>query len=298
MFPRNLVRPGKSSIDPDVLESYWNSLNLLDDSFRQVVSDIRFGASLGCRGQARLLTVSKNAESAYKFGPQVSEAIRVWIKKGFTYGPVSKTELPSQAKIAGIMCVLRSQTAQFGSFWTSTPWRARVSILASTSQSFRPSCPLHLSGWACLTRPEGVAPLLRLIGLMPTAQLHYWRTLLQACSGQVPILNLSECVPPGVREFYTDAAGGSFSEQWHGLGAVGPGCWAYVPWPRGYHGGKWSVEGWQLGTLNWPLMIGSYIGMLHIKRKLKTAVLQRKYGQDSLRSKDRPQADPHWPLMF
>merc|ERR1711860_190809 len=82
---------------------------------------------------------------------------------------------------------------------------------------------------------------------MMTAQLHYWRTLLPACSGRVPIPNLSECVPPGVKEFFTDAAGGSFSEKWHGLGAVGPGCWAYVPWPRSYHDGKRSVEGRQLG---------------------------------------------------
>ena len=68
---------------------------------------------------------------------------------------------------------------------------------------------------------------------------------------------------------------------------------------------------WPLMTLNWPLMtlidlqtsiivritITKKIGMLHIKRKLKTAVLQRKYGQVSLRSKVRPQADLHWPLM-
>ena len=68
---------------------------------------------------------------------------------------------------------------------------------------------------------------------------------------------------------------------------------------------------WPLMTLNWPLMtlidlqtsimmriaIYKKIGMLHIKQKLKTAILQRKYGQDSLRSKYWPQADLQWPLM-
>ena len=57
-----------------------------------------------------------------------------------------------------------------------------------------------------------------------------------------------------------------------------------------------------LMTLNWPLMtlidlqtsiivnitITEKIGMLHIKGKLKTAVLQRKYGQVNLRTKGRP----------
>ena len=39
------------------------------------------------------------------------------------------------------------------------------------------------------------------------------------------------------------------------------------------------------------------IGMLHIKQKLKTAVLHRKYNKVSLRLKDGPQADLHWILM-
>ena len=41
------------------------------------------------------------------------------------------------------------------------------------------------------------------------------------------------------------------------------------------------------------IAITKKIGMLHIKRKLKTEVLQRKYGQVNLRSKERPQSDLH-----
>ena len=46
-------------------------------------------------------------------------------------------------------------------------------------------------------------------------------------------------------------------------------------------------------SLNWPpeLKIAKRIGMLHIIWKLKTAVLQRKYVQPSLRSNDWPRAD-------
>ena len=43
------------------------------------------------------------------------------------------------------------------------------------------------------------------------------------------------------------------------------------------------------------ITITKKLGMLHTKWKLKTAVLQRKYGKIILRSKDWPQADCHWP---
>ena len=68
---------------------------------------------------------------------------------------------------------------------------------------------------------------------------------------------------------------------------------------------------WPIMTLTFPLMtiidlqpsiivnitITKKIGMLHIKRKPKTAVLQRKHVQASLRWNDWPQGDLHWPLM-
>ena len=68
---------------------------------------------------------------------------------------------------------------------------------------------------------------------------------------------------------------------------------------------------WPLMTMIWPLMtfldlltsrivsstITKNIGVLHIKSKLKTAVLQWKYVQTSERSNYWPQADLHWPLM-
>ena len=94
-FPRNFAWPGKSLINPDVLESLGLSLGLLDDDFKKVVNDVRHGASLGCPGEARLPSVCKKAASAYEFGAQVSDAIAMWVKNGFAHGPVRAEELAS-----------------------------------------------------------------------------------------------------------------------------------------------------------------------------------------------------------
>ena len=455
-FPRNMVWPGKSPINPDALEALGRSLGLWDDRFEQVVHDIRFGAVLGCRGEARLPTVSKNAASAYQFGRQVTDAIADWIKKGYAYGPVRKEELPKQAKVAGIMCaekpngsvrVILNLSAPKGSSvnsgidklefpavmsstlkwlailnkagrgckmvkidWASAykqipvcrgdlnlqwfSWLGRyfcelslifggvssvgifdraakvVNQVVQTAagmppelvaqhlddtcaagpadsdvverfddaffriaeslglelasredpeKSFGPSTSGVVLGvlyntvdwtWAipqprldnilwliwdaleCKKIPakamESLAgKLIHVRALVPdsrfylseiqaavsyirreeswqeasgcsspifvarsealTNQLHYWRTLLPSCSGRIPIPSLSSCVPPGALEFFTDAAGGSFCEKWHGLGAVGPGCWAFMPWPRSFHDGKRCADGKQLG---------------------------------------------------
>ena len=106
-FPSNHKWPGRSLIDADALEALGASLGLLDERFHTVLNDIRYGASLGCRGEPRLPTRSKNSPSALEFGPQVSDAIADWIIKGFAHGPVRPQDLPKSAKVSGMMCRLK-----------------------------------------------------------------------------------------------------------------------------------------------------------------------------------------------
>ena len=68
--------------------------------------------------------------------------------------------------------------------------------------------------------------------------------------------------------------------------------WPYdLSWP-------WFDLAWPiLDFENWKIENQLNKGMLHIKLKLKTAVLRWKSVQTSERSNDWPQADLHWPLM-
>ena len=455
-FPRNFAWPGKSLINPDVLESLGLSLGLLDDDFKKVVNDVRHGASLGCRGEARLPSVCKNAASAYEFGAQVSDAIAMWVKNGFAHGPVRAEELPADAKVAGILCVEKPNGSvrvilnlsspkvgsvnsgikkeEFPAVMSSTAkwvevlnkagrrcrmvkadWQDaykhipvcqgdlnlqwfswlgryfcelslifggissvgiydraakavnRIVIAASgmpkelvcqhlddtvaagpehtdlaerfdetfsrvaaslgiklaprddLDKSFGPTTVGTIFGvhydtvdWTWAVPPARLNKIINMIWdvlemdlipaklmeslvgkiinvrpLVPDSRFHisqlqlaisfirreenfqkatgvgspifvkktealadqlqYWRLLLPACSGRIPIPSLSSCVPPGTLEFFTDAAGGSLGEHWHGLGAVGPNCWAFMPWPRSFHDGKRSADGRRLG---------------------------------------------------
>lgn len=110
-FPRNLKFPGKSIVDPDVLESMLLEYNVQSPLIPLVLNDLRHGAALGCRGDARNPTRSSNAPSAFEFGRETTDAIATWVQKGFVYGPVSKSEVPAGAKINGIMCKLKPNGA-------------------------------------------------------------------------------------------------------------------------------------------------------------------------------------------
>ena len=107
IFPKNHNWPGRSIMNADALEELGRSLGLIDDRFITVCNDIRYGATLGCRGEPRLPTRSKNAPSALEFGRQVSDAIADWVTKGFAHGPVRLQDVPKSAKISGIMCKLK-----------------------------------------------------------------------------------------------------------------------------------------------------------------------------------------------
>ena len=100
-----------------------------------------------------------------------------------------------------------------------------------------------------------------------------------------------------------------------GMGAIGSAISSIRIWEGG---GNFLKDLWIVSSVHdlvWPPIIGQSfwpplpnlknwriknqlnIGMLHIKWKLKTEVLQWKYVQTSKRSNEWPQTDLHWPPM-
>ena len=51
------------------------------------------GVELGCEGDARLQTISKNNQSALDFGVRITDALRGWVEDGICAGPLSMGEL-------------------------------------------------------------------------------------------------------------------------------------------------------------------------------------------------------------
>ena len=102
IFPKNYKFPGKSKISHIELQKLVEQCNIKNTD--QIIHDLKYGASIGCTGEARLPTFSKNSESSYGYGPQVTDAICDWIHKGFAYGPFKREQLPKNAKISSIMC--------------------------------------------------------------------------------------------------------------------------------------------------------------------------------------------------
>ncbi len=73
-------------------------------SLKKICEDI------GCRGTFRQSSTSTNAPSAYKFGPEVTDAIAEWVTQGFAARPINTADRPANAKVSGIMC---RKTEQF-----------------------------------------------------------------------------------------------------------------------------------------------------------------------------------------
>ena len=103
-FPVCNKYPGKSWIDPEKLMLLAREHGVKGDRLDKALNDLRHGADIGCRGDARRPTRSTNAPSAYEFGPQVSDAIADWVVKGLAFGPVKEEDLPDDVKVNGIMC--------------------------------------------------------------------------------------------------------------------------------------------------------------------------------------------------
>jgi hypothetical protein len=102
LFPKNYNFPGKSKINFHELQKLVKLCKI--DNADQILHDVKYGASIGCMGHARLPSFSKNAESSFGFGPQVTDAICDWIHKGFALGPFKRDQIPKNAKISSIMC--------------------------------------------------------------------------------------------------------------------------------------------------------------------------------------------------
>jgi len=103
-FPVNLQQPAKSLVNASAIRKLatvtkFPDKHLLD----KICDDLSTGATIGCCGTARLPSFSTNAPSAHEFGPHVTDAIADWITKGFAYGPIPIAEIPTSAKINGIM---------------------------------------------------------------------------------------------------------------------------------------------------------------------------------------------------
>ena len=80
-------------------------------------------------------------------------------------------------------------------------------------------------------------------------QLWFWFTMLRVCDGPVSIPNPDEHMPPWTVEVYSDAAGGTWRQKGHGVGAVGPGWWAYLAWSRAINHGRVTGNGRHLDRL-------------------------------------------------
>jgi hypothetical protein len=104
-FPSNGSMVGKSTICPSKLRALAWSVGYRDVALLELVCrDLTDGANIGCRGPARLASVSSNAPSAFDFPEQITDAIADWIVAGFAAGPFQPADRPPAAKVNGIMC--------------------------------------------------------------------------------------------------------------------------------------------------------------------------------------------------
>ena len=107
-FPANKSRVAKSLVSPVKLQSLAHGIGGVNmEVVKKVVRDLKEGAVIGCRGEAREGSVSKNASSCFDYPAQITDAIAGLLAKGFAAGPFSKLELPEGAKVNGMMCRLK-----------------------------------------------------------------------------------------------------------------------------------------------------------------------------------------------
>ena len=103
-FPKNHCCPAEPGIDAKALKGLIDTFGVTQpDEAERVLEWTRRGAEVGCNGQYRAASSAKNANNSYQNGPQVTDAIGSWIKKGYVYGPVEEDEVPANAKINSIL---------------------------------------------------------------------------------------------------------------------------------------------------------------------------------------------------
>ena len=103
-FPKNHCCPAEPGINAKALKGLIDTFGVTQpDEAERVLEWTRRGALVGCNGQYRAASSAKNANNSYQNGPQVTDAIGSWIKKGYVYGPVEEEEVPANAKINSIL---------------------------------------------------------------------------------------------------------------------------------------------------------------------------------------------------
>ena len=84
--------PVKSWISPKELKSIAEEIGYptSDAQLKRVLERLAHGADIGCRGNGRLPTRSKNSASAYQYGERVADALQSWVTEGLCFGPLSE----------------------------------------------------------------------------------------------------------------------------------------------------------------------------------------------------------------
>ena len=80
--------PPKSSVNPELLQAACGAAGCGGTKrLHRVLQRLRCGATLGCTGAARLPTMMKNNDAAFRYGERVVDALQEWIVKGCAVGP-------------------------------------------------------------------------------------------------------------------------------------------------------------------------------------------------------------------
>jgi len=101
-FPSNTMPVGKSMINGTELKRLATAAGCWTTADEAIFKDLTEGADIGCKGRFRQASFSKNAESAFLFPQEITDAIAAWIVKKFAKGPFDQPE--EGAKVNGIMC--------------------------------------------------------------------------------------------------------------------------------------------------------------------------------------------------
>ena len=106
-------------------------------------------------------------------------------------------------------------------------------------------------------------------------QAWFWYNMLQVCSGRAQIPDPTVCLPPWAIDVYTDAAGGSWMNFGHGVGAVAAMFWAVLPWGRAINAGRPTTDGRQLSRILSALeLMGPLLALCAGHRYLRGAAVR------------------------
>ena len=99
----------RSNINPVILEKMAREFNYpYEDILRNVIQDLKEGASIGVAQGSDVPSDSTNAPSAYENGEKVTDGLCQMIKDGFVMGPLKEEEIPFEcSRFSGLMVKLK-----------------------------------------------------------------------------------------------------------------------------------------------------------------------------------------------